>query len=151
MSTETQKPNASTLAAAAIIKPQLKAEGGNLIIPDTLLGEYLGPDKKVEAIVSAQKDVVGFTQALALAAGEVSIEHMAANPDITQVSFKTAAGIEQIDGTYRRQHSVSAGIGKGRQDVYGHMTLSTKIKGESSEFRRISKTLLEKGAAALAG
>lgn len=150
MSTENTKPNANTIAAAAIMKPQLKVEGGNLIVPESLLTEYLGDDKKVETIIAAQKDVVGFTQALALAGGEVSIEHMAENKDITQVSFKTVVGLEQLDASYRREHSISAGPGNGRKNVHGHMTLSTKIRGEGNEFRRISKSLMDKGAAALA-
>lgn len=150
MSTENTAPNQATIDAAAKLKPQLTVEGGNIKIPDSLLADYLGPDKKVDAIIAAQRDVVGFTQALALAGGELAIEHMAANKDINQVSFKTVAGIEQIDATYRRKHNLSAGPGNGRKDAYGHMTLSTKIRGQSNEYRRIAKTLMEKGAAALA-
>ena len=149
MSNENQTPNQATIDAAAKIKPQLIVDGVNLKVPDSLLAEYLGPDKKVEAIIDAQKDAVGFQQALALAGGELMIEHMAGNPEISQMSFKTNIGIEQVDCTIRRKHSVSAGIGNGRKDVFGHMTLSSKIRGEGNEFRRISKTLMDKGAKAL--
>lgn len=152
MSDVNATPSVSVREQADVLKGKLSVVGGEVVTPDDLFQEYLGGDKaKVAAVVESQKSVVAFTHALALAGGEVAIEAMSKDKELQQVNFKTAAGQEIIEGSVRREHNISAGVGKGRVEVNGHLHLSSKTKGTESEMRRISKHLLAKGKAALAG
>lgn len=143
--------NQETVDAAAAIKAQLKAEGGTVPIPEGVLQTYLETKGGTEAeIVKGQKLQSGFQNALDLAVGEVMIEHMAKNTDIRQMSAQAKVGSQKYDITVRHTHNISAGVGKGRTNVHGHISTSITIPGQA-EKQRIAKTLQSKAAAAFAG
>lgn len=152
MSDVNATPSAQVREAADKLKVKLTVVGGEIVTPENLFQDFVGGDKaKLAEVVESQKSVVAFTHALSLAGGELGIEAMAKDKELQQVSFKSQAGQELIEGSIRRNHNASAGIGKGRVDVHGHLHLSSRTKGVDTETRRISKFLLNAGKAALAG
>lgn len=142
--------NQETVDAAASIKTHLKSEGGTVVIPEAAVQAYLDGKGTEAEIIKGQKLQQGLQNALDLAVGEVMIEHMAANPDIRQMSGQAKIGTQKYDITLRHTHNISAGVGKGRTNVHGHLSTSVTIPGQA-EKQRIAKTLQSKAAAAFAG
>lgn len=142
--------NQETIDAAASIKTHLKAEGGTVIVPEAAVHAYLEGKGTEGDIIKGQKLQQGLQNALDLAVGETMIEHMAKNADVRQMAAQAKIGTQKYDITVRHTHNISAGVGKGRTNVHGHLSSSITIPGQA-EKQRIAKTLQSKAASAFAG
>ncbi len=142
---EAVRTNADTL------KPKIVPENGSFVDKGALFEEFVGGKAAVAEVEAAQKKVEDFKLALLLGAGEAFVDHMAANPEVQQVTGRYQAGNVTIEQSVSRTFQESAGVGKGRHTVYGHQRISTSVRGSGVVVDAIGKNLKAKAAELLGG
>lgn len=136
---------------ADAIKPQLRVEGGKIPIPAEAFEQSLPEGISIQTVKTVQNHLQNFSRGLDVAIGEVSIEHMAQNPEVDTVYVKTKLGADTYSAAVDRTRNVPAGVGAGRKDVWGHLTSGLQPAGGStkkavvSHLQMMGANILNKG------
>lgn len=136
---------------ADAIKPQLRVEGGKIPIPTEAFEQSLPEGISIQTVKTVQNHLQNFSRGLDVAIGEVSIEHMAQNPEVDTVYVKTKLGADTYSAAVDRTRNVPAGVGAGRKDVWGHLTSGLQPAGGStkkavvSHLQMMGANMLNKG------
>lgn len=136
---------------ADAIKPQLRVEGGKIPIPAEAFEQSLPEGISIQTVKTVQNHLQNFSRGLDVAIGEVSIEHMAQNPEVDTVYVKTKLGADTYSAAVDRTRNVPAGVGAGRKDVWGHLTSGLQPAGGStkkavvSHLQMMGANMLNKG------
>lgn len=124
----------STLELATRIKPLVTVENGTFQFDKDTFETTLPESLDIKTVKAVQNHIQTFEAAANVAAGEVGIEYLAANPDATALLGNTKVGNDTYNIAMARMQSVSAGIGVGRKDVPGNIT--SGIKTSNPEAKR---------------
>ena len=114
------------------MKAYIKCEGDAGIIADDVFNAHV-PEGFFDSLAMVQKTQQQMTACLSRAFGECAIEHMASNPDVSQVTGDTKFGTNTINLSVRRERSYPAPANSADKNniiVYGDATVGVRFSDD---------------------